>query len=246
MTNPILHIPHSSTKIPIKKGYTVNTQELKNELIKLTDWYTDELFQHNKAIRIITPFSRIFCDVERFSDDENEEMAKFGMGMLYEKLDNGKILRNLNKKLRNNIYQKYYKPHHEKLTQLVETEIAKTNKALIIDCHSFSNNPFKRDLNQSIPRPEICIGTDEFHTPPNLLKTVKNYFKENGFKCSINIPYNGTIVPLIHYKKEKKVESIMIEINRNLYLKDNTNVKTKNYENLKKVIYNLIERIYTE
>ncbi len=65
----ILHIPHSSTKIPVTDGYIVDNETLKNEILKLTDWYTDELFYSEYDIMIKADFSRIFCDPERFVDD---------------------------------------------------------------------------------------------------------------------------------------------------------------------------------
>ena len=52
------------------------------EIIKLTDWYTDDLFLFEDSIVVKADFSRIFCDTERFSDDSQEVMAKYGMGVL--------------------------------------------------------------------------------------------------------------------------------------------------------------------
>ena len=69
MKNLILHIPHSSTNIPLKKGYCVSDGLLNQEILKLTDWYTDDLFENEIDSSIKAPFSRIFCDTERFSDD---------------------------------------------------------------------------------------------------------------------------------------------------------------------------------
>ncbi len=92
MNNLILHIPHSSIIIPFKEGYSVSDVIINQEILKLTDWYTDDLFENEKDISIKTPFSRIFCDTERFSDDSQEVMAKYGMGVLYEKTDTGEPL----------------------------------------------------------------------------------------------------------------------------------------------------------
>jgi len=39
----ILHVPHSSTNIPLMDGYTVDSSSLASEILKLTDWYTDDL-----------------------------------------------------------------------------------------------------------------------------------------------------------------------------------------------------------
>tara|TARA_B110000046_G_C12605506_1_gene238638 strand:+ start:77 stop:310 length:234 start_codon:yes stop_codon:yes gene_type:complete len=48
----ILHIPHSSTNIPLSEGYLVDYIALEKEILKLTDWYTDDLFYSNEAKRI--------------------------------------------------------------------------------------------------------------------------------------------------------------------------------------------------
>ena len=107
MRKLILHIPHSSTTIPFFDGYVNDKQKIKKEIDKLTDWYTDDLFGTQTDDKVITPFSRIFCDVERFEDDSQEEMAKFGMGAIYEKFDNGDTLRTVTPELRKTILQDY-------------------------------------------------------------------------------------------------------------------------------------------
>lgn len=146
MTKLILHIPHSSDKMPNKIGYVDNKNIIENEILKLTDWYTDDLFSCDDSIVVRADFSRIFCDAERFSNDKQEVMAKFGMGVLYERTDDGSLLRTVNNELRSNVLDGFYWPHHEKLTQEVEQQLKLNKKALIIDCHSFTSNPLVRDL----------------------------------------------------------------------------------------------------
>jgi N-formylglutamate deformylase len=124
----ILHIPHSSKVIPISKGFIQNPQVIQKELQLLTDWFTDELFDLPRHAKIVTTFSRIFCDVERFEDDELEEMSKFGMGVLYEKTDSGEILRLVNKDLREQILVNYYRPHHKAFTSLVRDDLDQYGK----------------------------------------------------------------------------------------------------------------------
>ena len=41
----LLHIPHSSTVIPI--GITF-LKDIEEDIARMTDWYTDELFFHPK------------------------------------------------------------------------------------------------------------------------------------------------------------------------------------------------------
>lgn len=80
----ILHIPHSSTTIPKEyiKDYYLDEEEIQKELLHMTDMYTDDLFQIDCGQRIVFQYSRLFCDVERFIDSNEEPMEKVGMGFL--------------------------------------------------------------------------------------------------------------------------------------------------------------------
>jgi N-formylglutamate deformylase len=237
----ILHIPHSSSTIPFYDGFVVDEDVLNQEILKLTDWHTDDLF-HSPAngIEVKADFSRIFCDVERFQDDKMEVMAKFGMGFLYFKSDDGRVIREVTPTLRENILKNYYGKHHYKLTTAVNNQLDSFGKALILDCHSYPNKPFIRDLNQSPDRPDFSIGTDSFHTPRELIQLSVDFFKKAGFSLEIDSPYSGSIVPLDHYGKNKNVQSIMLEINRKLYLEEESNNKSDNYITIKKIVQEYI------
>lgn len=243
MNKIVLHIPHASINIPIKDGYVAPKDQLDLEILKLTDWYTDDLFESDLDDKIITPFSRIFCDVERFADDDKEVMSKFGMGVLYEKFDDGRDLRVVSSETRKTILDNYYWKHHNKLTELVSKHLELNNKCLIIDCHSFPSTPLKRALSQELNRPDFNIGTDKFHTPPKLIEASKVYFQELGYTLGIDWPYSGTITPNKYYNVDSRVNSIMLEVNRKLYLNEPTNLKSSSYANIKEVVYGFTQFI---
>ena len=142
---------------------------------------------------------------------------------------------------RNN--QIYYHPHHLALENLVENALKQFAKVIVIDCHSFPSHPLPCDLDQSLNRPEICIGTDDFHTPVKLVNFVKSYWEHQGFSIDINMPYAGTLVPLKYYIKDSRVSSMMVEIRRNLYMDEETGLKNKNFENVQFCCRNLISQI---
>jgi N-formylglutamate deformylase len=245
MKKLVLHIPHSSTEIPLLDGYVSTQDEIQDEIIKLTDWYTDDLFDSEVDYKIATPFSRIFCDVERFADDELEVMSKFGMGVLYEKFDDGNILRIVSPELNQEVLKNYYWVHHALLSKVVKTSLEQTESCLILDCHSFPSSPLTRAIVQDEIRPDFNIGTDSFHTPKYIIEESINYFETKGYTLGIDTPYSGSIVPMEYYRKDSRVNSIMLEVNRGLYLKENTNEKSENYFKTKEIVQGYMNLLKT-
>ena len=91
----------------------------------------------------------------------------------------------------------------------------------------------------------LHIGTDSFHTPDLLTKKCVTSFEGLGYYIAINRPFTGSIVPSKFYQIKKEVLSIMIEVNRRLYMNEKTG--QKNYEKLKSdlsVVLNEIKSIF--
>ncbi|TXD82145.1 N-formylglutamate amidohydrolase [Subsaximicrobium wynnwilliamsii] len=216
----IFHIPHSKTEIPDKfKSDFVSAELMENEIKLLTDFATDEIFTIGSLSKVVFPYSRIFCDAERL-DDENEVMFEYGRGFYETKTDSGELLRENSNGNKAMIHSDYYLKHHETLANLVDQKLKDNGFPLIVDCQSFAAIPFKSDIEQGGERPDFCIGTDEFHTPKWLVDMAVAFLTNQGYSVKINFPYVGTIVPLKHYQVNDDVQSIMIEINRKLYIDD--------------------------
>lgn len=229
----ILHIPHSSTYIPeqFKSSFV---KPIINDLLRMTDWFTQDLFFHKDSERIVFNYSRLICDVERFV--ENEPMEKKGHGICYTNDSYGDTLREVSDYDREYIIENLYKNHHHKLSVICNSQLVLNKFAVLVDCHSFSNTPLPHESYQD-DRPDFCIGTDDFHTPPELINIVNTYLSLFGFEVKINNPFAGTMVPLPLYNKNKNFNSILIEVNRSLYM------HTKNYDFIKEVISGLLNLI---
>jgi len=226
-TDIIIHIPHASTFIPddeVEK-LAIPAEERERELLRMTDRYTDELFDLGAdAVPIVYRYSRLVADPERFADDEKESMAKQkGMGAVYIKTSSGEPLRPpLTAEERQRLLRTYYCPHHRKLEQVVREALGENKQCLIIDVHSFPSSPLLCDLDQTPNRPDICIGTDTFHTPDRLQQAAVDAFEAAGWSVETNRPYKGTMVPTAFYRKDSRVRSIMVEVNRALYMNEQT------------------------
>ena len=221
MTNLILHIPHASLRIPDYSHYLLPRDAVGAEALHLTDLYTDELFAAGLDDTVIqADFCRVYCDVERFDNDALEPMSKFGMGAAYLRCDDGRELRRLTPAQRDEILRDYYEPHHVKLTDAVDAALARVGEARIVDCHSFPDTPLQCSLYQGDAKFDFNIGTDAFHTPKEWIDASVKFFWDRGFRLGVDEPYSGSIVPMKHYQNDTRVKSIMLEVNRNLYLNE--------------------------
>jgi N-formylglutamate deformylase len=250
MISPVLlHIPHSSIVIPkeVRPQLLLSDADLDTVLNFMTDSFTNQLFpsENYKNESIIFPISRLIVDPERLINDENDIMTKLGMGVIYNKSFSGKPLRKeLTEAAKNHLLEKYYFPHHKRLAELVENRIDKFGKCLIIDCHSFpSVLPYHPDFDISTCSPDFCIGTDNFHTPEWLTKEIVSSFETEGYSTEINKPFSGTIIPEKFYHKNPKVLSVMIEVNRKLYMDEVLVEKNKNFQKTKDTINKTILKL---
>jgi len=248
--NPIaiLHVPHSSNIIPEEErdDIILNDDELADELLKMTDWYTDELFfQEDDRFEMIRyPVSRFVLDPERFEDDEIELMATHGMGVIYTKTTDGRKLRDqVTPETRERMLDQYYRPHHVCLTEAVSSVLSVYGKALVVDCHSFPSTPQPYEIDQRKERPDICLGTDSFHTPDRITELLRAEFIAKGFTVQINRPFSGALVPMKYYGKEKAVSAIMIELNRKLYMDERTGYRLSDFDKTKQAICSIISSI---
>jgi N-formylglutamate deformylase len=242
----ILHIPHASRAVPedLRDQIVLPDAELDAELTLMTDAFTDELFTLAGTTTVRFPISRLLVDVERFADDAQEPMSKVGMGMVYTRTAHGKKLkRTLQPQERRDLVARYYEAHHQRLSTAVKHELVQYGKALIVDCHSFPSQPLPCDRDRSIPRPEFCIGTDPFHTPRALVQATAQRIQAMGYRLGINRPYAGTMVPMAFYQKDRRVASIMVEVNRSLYMDELAGTKSYRFDTVQAQIQTLLDAI---
>ncbi|MEC8544147.1 MAG: N-formylglutamate amidohydrolase [SAR324 cluster bacterium] len=152
------------------------------------------------------PVSRLVVDPERFSDDSQEPMSQVGMGVTYTRGSLRQPLREqLSKAKRQELLERYYIPHHQKLTEAVEESLLANEHCLIIDGHSFPALPLPYELEQTSFRPDFCLGTDDFRRPGELVAKVEKILESGGYSTARDQPFSQTIFPMKHYHKEQSV-----------------------------------------
>ncbi len=238
----LLHIPHSSTKLTkefkaLKK--IASEKEINKFNLTITDLFTDKLFSCHKFKNMKFKYSRICCDVEKFSDDEKEIMSKFGMGVVYSKTNTGTLFAKPNQDYKKLILEKYYYKYHQKFEKKVKKILKNHKKLIIIDCHSFSKNIILHTDIKDLP--DICIGFNDNFINPKVIDFTKEYFENLGYSTAFNYPYSGSFIPN-NTSDDANIISIMLEINKRIYL-DDENKTLKNFKKLKKDICGYLKRI---
>lgn len=246
----VVHIPHASVVIPrdVRETFLVRGRELEHELLHMTDRYTDELYCGLAAAdgTICFPVSRLVVDPERFVDDEREPMAAKGMGATYTRTSDGHALRGaMSLPERERLMARFYEPHHCNLTRAVDNVLAGGGKCLIIDGHSFPSQPLPCDLDQTLHRPDICIGSDSRHTPQWLVEKAGDVFARRGLRVEVDRPFSGAMVPAQFYGTDMRVHAVMIEINRRLYMDESTGAKLGGFGNFRALAHEALRDLIT-
>ena len=231
----LLHVPHDSTHIPeeVRHQFALSNSDLERELLLMTDHHTFDLFARDvpKAQVIRAPVSRLVLDVERFEEDAREPMAVCGMGAVYMKTHNGRLLRHeMRDQQREKLLDEWYRPHHAALTSAVEKALKDFGRVVVIDCHSFPSHPLPYEVDQTPTRPQICIGTDGFHTPERLATALLDTFAGEGWTVGLNAPFSGALVPSRYFGLDKRVAGLMVEVRRDGYLHEDTGRPSESFE----------------
>jgi N-formylglutamate deformylase len=141
---------------------------------------------------------------------------------------------------RQTILDHCYWPHHVELERMVDDVTAQSGVCLIVDCHSFASVSLPYELDQTSDRVDICIGTDQFHTPSLVRDAVVAVAEEEGYSVAVNAPFAGALVPLSAYQKDRRVLSVMIEVNRRLYMDEDSGLKRQDFENVRAAVGRMI------
>lgn len=243
-----VHVPHSSLVVPddVAAELLLTPAEIEQELLLMTDRYTDELFAlpPDMATTVTFPVSRLVVDSERFTDDDREPMAQKGMGVVYTRTSDGRPLRRMpSPEEHARLLARFYDPHHAALTAVVATALEAHGSCLVVDAHSFPARPLPYEDDQRLDRPEICIGTDPQHTPAGLRDAVVDAFERTGFRVAVDRPFAGALVPMAFYGRELRVHAIMVEVNRGVYMNERTGERLAQFDDVRSRLVVALEDI---
>ena len=135
--------------------------------------------------------------------------------------------------------QNYYLPYHDTLRQLMADTYRRFDMAILVDCHSM---PSAAGLAGS-GRPDIVLG-DRHGTScdswiPQLLE---DQLRKHGLKVARNRPYAGGHITQKYGRPREGVHAVQIEINRMLYMNEQTLKKSRGFSRLQTVLLDVMSK----
>jgi N-formylglutamate amidohydrolase len=245
----LIHIPHSSTYIPqeYRDQICLDDADLSGELLAMTDRFTDQLFEQARSYGVtlfLNKVSRLVMDPERFPDDQDEPMAAKGMGAVYVSTSDGRRLRpkSFSARDRQDVMHDLYWPYSTALQNVVAAQLDLFGMCLVIDAHSFPSQVLPYE-DENLVRPDICFGYDVFHEPEKLIDILQIVCKQEGLTIAHNQPFSGSYVPAYYYRQDRRVKSLMIEVNRSLYMDETAGTHSAGYGRFAQVLKRLMQPV---
>jgi N-formylglutamate deformylase len=252
----IFDSPHSGSIYPDDFGHAIDRMTLRRS----EDAHVEELFSSvidHGATLLHALFPRSYIDPNRNEDDIDLTMFDadwpHAINPTSKTLDRGVGLIWKDMKALGPIYDRkltvaeisgriegYWRPYHKALADLIDAAHASNGRVVHIDCHSMASMGDRTTEDGSVPRPDFVVSDREGATcNPAVLDCVVDHLRGGGFTVSVNDPYKGFELVRRHGKPDQGRHSLQIEINRALYMEEETLSKTPNFVKMQQILSNL-------
>ena len=131
-------------------------------------------------------------------------------------------------------FDNYYHPYHRELQRIVDETHARHGLLWQLSCHCMSavGAPTHADAGKS--RADFCLGNLEGGTSSSkFIEYVAGEIGKLGYSVTLNDPYVGNELNRRHGEPARGKESIMVEINKKLFMDTKTFRKTAGFDRLK-------------
>lgn len=246
----VLDSPHSGSIYPESFNTTVPMKVLR----RAEDMYVDDLFADGPELGaplVSALYPRSFIDPNRAVRDldrdllaepwpgptQPTEKARLGHGLIWRVCppDFPMYGRRLSiEEVRDRITN-YWEPYHAVLQRCMDEAQDRFGMVWHFNCHSMPSSSLPRDSEFSgIRRADFVLG-DRDGTTCNreFLNIVGATLKGFGYRVRINDPYKGVEIVRRHGQPDSGRNSLQIEINRALYMNEETFERTQYYATLK-------------
>lgn len=134
-----------------------------------------------------------------------------------------------------------YRPYHDTLRKLMARSAVKFGHAVLVDCHSMPSSGTRPEAGA---RPDIIIG-DRYGTSCHgeISYELLRGFSDLGYTVTRNKPYAGGFITEHYGRPLKGLHAVQIEINRSLYVNEQTFEPNAGFDALAEDIHHVMTRL---
>ncbi len=234
--------PHSGALYPPSLLHASRLDALT--LRRSEDAFVDELFApvtELGAPLLAARFPRAYCDVNRgpgeldagmfagpldLAVDSPSTRVAAGLGVIPRIVRDGAEIyaRKLDPSEAQTRLRLLHRPYHAALADLVAQTITQFGIAIVVDCHSMPS---------ALSVPDMVLGDRHGASAPAWLSAhAQSAFAHAGFSLTRNTPYAGGYTTML-YGSAPGTYALQIEINRKLYLDEESITRRANFQNVK-------------
>lgn len=262
-TSPVIYAsPHSGNIYP--EDFIERAKLDSVTLRRSEDAFVDELYEN--CVKYGSPllkanFPRAYVDPNRepyeldpdmFEDrlpsyvNVDSQRALAGLGTVARMVTNGADIypdKLQFSEVRNRI-ETLYHPYHAALRQLIEETRTTFGACLLIDCHSMPSIGGPMDTDPGLSRTDIILG-DRFGSSCAewITDLVHKTLKKEGFVVKRNRPYAGGFTTQHYSDPAHNIHTLQIEINRYLYMNEETVTRLPELQNIRLKLQAVIEQL---
>ena len=251
--------PHSGEKIPENVKWLDHLPE--PHLMRDVDRYVDQLYQsicESLAIPFIkSEWHRYVIDLNRLPEDYDAQSVlgaslpinthprglHWSVTTFNEVLIQQPMSMDLHLELVKNIYREF----HDRVQAQHEKNKIKFPVSYQLDVHSMPSKGTSMHKDPGKLRADVVIS--DFigkSCSSRYLQIVKTAFAQQGFKVAYNDPYIGGGVTQLYGKPSLRQECIQVELNRALYMDEESKKKNSQFFDCQKRLAKAIEAIWNE
>ena len=251
--------PHSGSIYPDDFGHSIDRMSLR----RTEDAFIDELFADapgRGATLLCALFPRSYVDPNRSPDDIDPSMlhgtwpyaanpgekAKLGVGLIPTREPGGVVYdRLLSVEEACHRLDTYYWPYHRELEQALDRAQQRTGVFWHVNCHSMpAVSTTVSPEGPGVPRPDFCLGTRDGTTcDGEFVEFVEGVLVDMGYAVTIDDPYKGVELVRRYSDPLRGRHSLQLEINRGLYMDEESITRSEGFAELKRDIGRLVTAV---
>ena len=258
----VLDSPHSGVNYPDDFGHACDPQALR----RAEDTHVEKLYDFAPALGVAwveALFPRSYLDVNRNTTEidvslfdeawpepvETDAKAlskvRLGKGLVWRITDEGVPIyeRRLSVREVRSRIERCWRPYHQAVAAAIEAAHARHGYSIHLNCHSMPAvaGSYSTDFPGLVHADFVIGDRDGTSADPALSRKVCQHLESLGYSVSYNHPYKGVELVRRYGNPARHRHSLQVEINRRLYMDEQSLVPHEGFEPLRRNLRSLVE-----